>query len=245
MAKQLLGLGTVANDGTGDNLRQAGIKINANFDEIYSAIGDGTALYAIATEDYVDNAVSNAVTGVLDGAPTALDTLNELAAALNDDASYATTITNALADKANSADLATVATSGSYNDLTDTPTLFSGNYADLTGTPTLPTASSLSVDDLITLSGVAEGSADLGTFTGTTIADNSTVKTALQDLETAVEGKQASITTVLTLTASTAAPTVPAGTFAVADGVTWDPATKSGSVPYPVFYDGVSWTALF
>lgn len=46
----------------------------------------------------------------------------------------------------------------------------------------------LSVDDLITLSGVSEGAANLGTFTGTTIADNQTVKQALQALETSIEG---------------------------------------------------------
>lgn len=40
------------------------------------------------------------------------------------------------------------------------------------------------VDDLITLSGVAENSSDLGTFTGDIITDNSTIKTALQELET-------------------------------------------------------------
>lgn len=45
------------------------------------------------------------------------------------------------------------------------------------------------VDDLITLSGVAENATDLGTFTGTTIADSSTVKAALQSLETEVELK--------------------------------------------------------
>ena len=51
------------------------------------------------------------------------------------------------------------------------------------------TASSLSVDDLITLSGVAEGAADLGTFTGSTITDNRTNKQALQECETAIETK--------------------------------------------------------
>lgn len=50
-----------------------------------------------------------------------------------------------------------------------------------------PTQASLSVDDLITLSGVAEGAANLGTFTGTTITDSSTIKAAMQELETAVE----------------------------------------------------------
>lgn len=41
--------------------------------------------------------------------------------------------------------------------------------------------------DLITLSGVAENAINLGTFTGSTIADSSTVKAALQALETAAE----------------------------------------------------------
>ena len=51
----------------------------------------------------------------------------------------------------------------------------------------VPTAASLSVDDLITLSGIAEGSTNFGEFTGTTIPDNQTAKAALQAIETAVE----------------------------------------------------------
>jgi len=47
------------------------------------------------------------------------------------------------------------------------------------------------VDDLVTLSGVAANATDLGTFTGTTIPDASTVKAALQSLETSVETKAA------------------------------------------------------
>ena len=43
------------------------------------------------------------------------------------------------------------------------------------------------VTALVTLSGVAAGSTNLGTFTGTTIADNLTEKAALQSLETALE----------------------------------------------------------
>lgn len=35
------------------------------------------------------------------------------------------------------------------------------------------------------------------------------------------------------------------GMFATADGVNWDPASKSGSVPYPVFWDGSAWNALY
>jgi hypothetical protein len=49
----------------------------------------------IATTAYVDAAVSN----IIDAAPTTLNTLNEIAAALGDDANYATTITTALGNK--------------------------------------------------------------------------------------------------------------------------------------------------
>ena len=46
----------------------------------------------------------------------------------------------------------------------------------------------LDVDDLITLSGVSAGAVNLGTFTGSTISDNGTIKAALQELETGLEG---------------------------------------------------------
>lgn len=37
MAQQTINIGTTANDGTGDSLRAAGPKINANFTELYAA----------------------------------------------------------------------------------------------------------------------------------------------------------------------------------------------------------------
>jgi hypothetical protein len=58
-------------------------------------------LSGYATESYVGTAVSNAVDDLVDGAPGLLDTLNEIAAAINDDANYATTMTTALAGKQN------------------------------------------------------------------------------------------------------------------------------------------------
>ena len=54
--------------------------------------------YAVKT--YVDSTVGNAVTNLVDAAPGALDTLNELSAALGDDANFAATVTNGLALKA-------------------------------------------------------------------------------------------------------------------------------------------------
>ena len=56
----------------------------------------GTSTTQIATTAFVGTAVSNLVAS----APAALDTLNELATALGNDASFSTTITNSLAAKA-------------------------------------------------------------------------------------------------------------------------------------------------
>lgn len=58
--------------------------------------GDSNAK-KLATEEYVDEAVS----GLIDSAPGALDTLNELAAALGDDPNFATTVTNNISNKLN------------------------------------------------------------------------------------------------------------------------------------------------
>ena len=44
MTKQVISRGTNANDGTGDNLRDGANKINLNFNEIYTALGNGTTL---------------------------------------------------------------------------------------------------------------------------------------------------------------------------------------------------------
>lgn len=44
MAKLGINTGTAPNDGTGDSLLSGAIKINANFDEIYAALGTGTTI---------------------------------------------------------------------------------------------------------------------------------------------------------------------------------------------------------
>ena len=50
-------------------------------------------------DDEVNTLAQAKVDALVDSAPAALDTLNELAAALNDDASFSTTITNSIATK--------------------------------------------------------------------------------------------------------------------------------------------------
>lgn len=53
----------------------------------------------IATKTYADSAATAAVAAVIDSAPATLDTLNELAAALGDDANYSTTVSTALGNR--------------------------------------------------------------------------------------------------------------------------------------------------
>ena len=59
---------------------------------------DATGTLALTSD------ITTAINNLVDGAPVALDTLNELAAAINDDESYASTITTALGLKAPLAD---------------------------------------------------------------------------------------------------------------------------------------------
>jgi len=68
-----------------------GNTLNGTLAEFNAALTDGD----FATESYVTTAISN----ILDTAPETLNTLNELAAAINDDASFASTITTALGTK--------------------------------------------------------------------------------------------------------------------------------------------------
>lgn len=57
MTQQIIQVGTIPNDGTGDSLRAAGTKINENFTELYSvspsvAVSTSQAALALATSAY-------------------------------------------------------------------------------------------------------------------------------------------------------------------------------------------------
>lgn len=114
----------------------------------------GNLFYGYATEAYVTTEINNLV----NSAPGALDTLNELAAAINDDVNFSTTVTNLVADN------------------------------------------EVHIDNVVALSGVGKDSTSLGTFTGTTISDNVTIKDALQSLETAFESSGPATVSIGTVT---------------------------------------------
>ena len=72
MAKQILALGTTADDGTGDNLRVGGDKINDNFLELYTALGDGDAIASgISASATVISLVAPNISGTVAGTQTA------------------------------------------------------------------------------------------------------------------------------------------------------------------------------
>jgi peptidoglycan hydrolase CwlO-like protein len=101
----------------------------------------GTDTTQIATTAFVQDAIES----VIGAAPAALDTLNELAAAINDDSSYAATVTSELALKAPKAD----------------PTF--------TGTVALPAASSVTLDGTAlsaTLATKADNNSVINTMSG-------------------------------------------------------------------------------
>jgi hypothetical protein len=148
MAKQIVNRGSTANDGSGDNLRDGADKINSNFNEIYSILGDGTNLLN-ADVDFGTNKVyfSNVV-----------QTVTELAG-IN-----ATTYTGLIMHVASTGSLyyaqngiwrklLTDNEAGNVVNYTDPldPVAYSGNYGDLRNRPTLPTE----ITDL----GITDGSA--------------------------------------------------------------------------------------
>ena len=96
----------------------------------------GTNSNVLATTAYVDGAVSSLV----DSAPALLDTLNELAQAIGDDANFATTVTNLVSSKQNTL------TAGTNIDIT-------GNTISVTG---MSNAISSAIDALTT-SDIEEG----------------------------------------------------------------------------------------
>ena len=161
------------------------------------------ALQALETAlETESTARASAISGLVDGAPGLLDTLNELAAAINDDENFVTTITNLI--DANETHIDNVATlTGVAKDSANLGTFTGSTIADsstlkaalqaletsleLKATSAVVTEVDANVDDLVSLSGVAENQTGLGTFTGSTISDGANIKDALQDLETAAE----------------------------------------------------------
>jgi uncharacterized membrane protein len=153
-----------------------------------------------------------------------------LAAALGDDASVASSLTALInANETHVDNMATLtgvakdATSlGAFSGSTisDTATLKAALQSLETSLETKGSGASVTLvsgvaNDVVSAVGVAQNATNLGTFTGSTIADSQTVKQALQALETAVEdaGIVDAGDNVNRLVGNTSADSVPSGYY--------------------------------
>jgi len=132
--------GSVTNVKVASDAAIDGSKINPNFGS-QNITTTGSITGTTTTQSSTDNTtklastafVQTAIANLVDNSPATLNTLNELAAALNDDADFSTTITTALAAKApiNNPTFTGTVSGISYNDLNNKPTIPS-NVSDLT-----------------------------------------------------------------------------------------------------------------
>ena len=103
MAKQTLNIGTLANDGTGDTLRDGGDKIQDNFNELYTALGGDTVKIAIGSPTANQILKYNAGTSVFEPSSDANDntTYTVSAEVSGSDASIRLTGSDASTDNVN------------------------------------------------------------------------------------------------------------------------------------------------
>ena len=190
----------------------------------------------IATKTYVDTQVS----GLVDSAPAALDTLNELAAALGDDASFSSTVNTALGNRVTTtSDQALKSTTAltidgstltltKADDSTDTVTIATSDTTyDLTvpeATTNISLAGSDSSTDNITISGGTNVTVTRTDATTLTLSSTNTEYTAGDGIslpgENGTQFKAAVDGTTIELSATDGTGVIRAKTDVVADGGT-------------------------
>ena len=184
----------------------------------------------LATKAYADNsaqvAATAAVTSILDSAPSTLNTLNELAAAINDDASYASTITSSLGLKA---PIASPTFTGTVGGITKDMVGLANvdNTADLVKPVSSATQTALNLKanlDSPTFTGTVNGITKL--MVGLGNVDNTTdllkpISTATQTaLDLKASLNSSTFTGTITLPSSTSIGNVSATEIGYLDGVT-------------------------
>lgn len=116
--------------------------------------GSNASWATVDLSSAINTASAAAVTYLVDGAPSALNTLNELSAALNDDENFASTITTSLGTKLDSSTASTtyltqVSASTTYAPL-NSPSLTTPNIGSATGTSLLTTGNIVGHINIIT-----------------------------------------------------------------------------------------------
>jgi len=153
----------------------------------------GTNTTQIATTAFVATEVAN----VIDSAPGALDTLNELAAALGDDANFSTTVTNSIATKLNSSAVSTYGLTliDDADAATARTTLGLGTAATTASTDYATAAQGIKADSAVqNLSdlSITATATELNTLNGitSTTAELNYVDGVTSNVQTQLDGKQ-------------------------------------------------------
>lgn len=149
MARQTLNRGSQPNDGTGDNLRDGADKINANFSEIYTVLGDGNNL--LTTDiDFGNNKIfyANYVERVADLSGIDASKYHGILFHVHE---------NGAMYYAHSGIWKQLLSNGSGNNIANyndplSNVAYSGNYNDLSNRPSIPS-------QLLDLSDITDGSA--------------------------------------------------------------------------------------
>ena len=153
MVKQAVGLGSEANDGTGDNLRVGMDKVNDNFDEIYTLLGTGTALTSgISADSSAVTLTGPTISGAVAGTQTSATITTLATTTVN-----GTTLNGGtLALAAGSVTDSSGAISFGDENLTTTGTLAVGAITT-TATMNINTAASSGTVDWVLVEGTSDG----------------------------------------------------------------------------------------
>ena len=161
-------------------------------------------LNAYATETFVNSAIEN----LINGAPEALDTLKEISDAIGDSGDIVGNLIGMInaneVHMDNMASLSGVAKDetglGSFSGSTigDSSDIKSALQAletslELKASSSAVNSNVSNTNDLVSLSGVAAGSVNMGLFDGDTLSDNATLKVVLQSAESAIEANASAI----------------------------------------------------
>ena len=174
MTKKTINRGAAANDGSGDNLRAGAAKINENFDELYTALGDGTTL---SPGNYITTNSTSIVTNkTIDGSNNTITNIPNSALSSIDNAKLTNSTITITGDGAQTSDI----------DLGDTLTIEGG-----TGITTSVTADkvSIAIDSAV----LTEDSTDVltnKTISGSTNTLNNIANTSLANSTVSYGGVQ-------------------------------------------------------
>jgi hypothetical protein len=224
--------------------------------QINDAQADATQALADAAAAQAD--ATQALSDAADAQADATQALADAAAAQADATQALTDISNHLSDSEDAHDASAISIVDASSQFTSTnvegaldEAMDAAQAAQADATQALSDAADAQadVDDLITLSGVAANSTDLGTFTGSLIPDNSDIKEALQALESEIEAIPSPFFYAGTWAASTNTPSLADGVgtsgavYYVTDSGTVD--FGSGNISFSagdkVAYNGATW----